>query len=191
MVRPVTKPRFRYRWAPVPVQMLNDDRLNPINIAAWGIMWDASRAGLSHISELQLGRRLRRSEDTARRIIRKLAATGWIEIIDNGNGNCRDYRLLTRRTNARGGDLNTPGANAGGSEVTPGTDAPDPSHLRPKTPSTGAAQPRSYLDIYQKHEASENQNEKEITPEQARQNIARLKAFATALCEEKRIPRGG
>jgi DNA-binding MarR family transcriptional regulator len=173
--------------------MLNDNRLNAVDVAAWGIMWDASRAWLSTISERRLGQRLRRSEDTARRIIRRLAAAGWIEIIDHGNGRCRDYRLLTPGTNARRSDVKTPGAPAGGAAATPSTDAPDPSNPCSKTPSTGAAQPRRYLDIYQGREQeheTEKQTEKEITPEQASQNIVRLRALATALCEEKRAIQG-
>ena len=187
----VTKPTLRYHWAPVPVEMLNDDRLNPVDIAAWGIMWDASRAWLCTISERRLGQRLRRSPDTVRRVIRKLAATGWLEIIDYGNGRCRDYRLLTPGTNARGSNLKTPSIHAERSEATPSIDAPDPSHRCPKTPSSGAPQPRSYLDPYQEHETLENRNERQITLEEARQNIARLKALATALCEQKRIRQGG
>jgi hypothetical protein len=183
----VTKPTLRYHWAPVPVEMLNDNRLNPVDVAAWGIMWDASRAWLCTISERRLGQRLRRSPDTVRRIIRKLAATGWIKIIDRGNGRCRDYRLLTPCTNARGSDVETPGAHAAGSEATPSTDAPDPSHTCPKTPSTGAAQPRDHLYDYQGRETLKNQNEKQITPEQARQNIAKLKAMATEASQGKRI----
>jgi hypothetical protein len=171
--------------------MLDDDRLNPVDIKAWGIMWDASRAWLCTISERHLGHRLRRSPETARRIIRKLAAAGWIKIIDRGNGRCRDYRLLTPGTNARGSDAETPGIHARGLATTPRIDAPAPSHPRRKTPGTDAAQPRSYLDIYQQHETSEDQNEREITAKQARRNIARLKAMATALRETKRSTRGG
>jgi DNA-binding MarR family transcriptional regulator len=189
----VTQPKLDYRYPPVPIEMFNDDRLDPVDVKAWGIMWDASRAWLSTISERRLGQRLRRSEDTVRRIIRRLAAAGWIEIVDHGNGRCRDYRLLTPATNATSAsssDVKTPGVHAGGSTATPSTDAPDRSHPSPKTPSVGAAQPRDYLDIHQEHEVLENRNEIEITAEQARQNIARLKALATALCEKTRT-RGG
>lgn len=191
MVKRVTQPRLDYRYAPLPVQMLNDSRLDPADVVAWCIMWDASRAGISTISERRLGQRLRRSEDTARRVIRRLAATGWIEIITHGNGRCHDYRLLTPRTGARGSDVKTPGIHASGAEVTPSTDAPERLHVSSETTSTGAAQPKENLDIHQKHRASENQDEHEITAEQRRQNIAELSAIATAIASRRRIPEAG
>src|SRR5580692_1293471 len=168
-----------YRYVRLPIGMLNDDRLNPVDVVAWCIMCDASRAGLSTISERRLGQRLRRSEDTARRIIRKLASAGWIEIIGHGNGRCRDYRLLSNGTNARRSGVKTPGVHARGLNTTPRIDAPDPSHLCPKNPGTGAAQPRSYSDNYQERQTLEKRDGEEISLEQARQNIAKLAVMAT------------
>jgi len=172
-----SKPELDYRFSPVPVEMLNHERLAAIDVAAWIVMWDASREGLCTISELRLGQRLRRSEETARRIVKRLATTGWIEIIDPGNGLCRSYRLLTPSICARGARGTTPGINAGG---TLSIGAADPSHFYPRTPSTDAAHPRVPLDISLESEELKNDEER-------RHNIRRLRTIANEAAAGKRI----
>ena len=119
------------RFIQLPILVLNDSRLSDTAVRAYGIMLDASREGRCVISERRLGQRLRRSEDTARRIIRKLVDAGWLETIDHGNGKCRAYWLLTPSTRARGSDAQTPGAHARGRDA-------NPLHPCHPTPSTGA-----------------------------------------------------
>lgn len=172
------KPKLNYRHAPIPINMLNDARLEAIHVVAWGVMWDASREQLSTISERRLGMRLRRSEDAARRIIRKLAETGWIKIIDHGNGHCRQYELTTPSTDATG----TPGMDATG---TPSTDAADPLHSRHQTPGTDAAQPRVSLDNYL---GDRKRKDDGVDAEERKQSVRRLSTICTGIVEGKRIP---
>lgn len=90
------------RHVKLPIDVLNDKRLNGEDVRAFAVMWDCSRDGLCTISERRLGERLFKSEQAARRIIRRLQACGWIAPIDHGNGLCRDYQLLTPIIHNRG-----------------------------------------------------------------------------------------
>jgi hypothetical protein len=167
------------RYIKISVAMLNDERLGALEKLAFAVMMDASRDGLSTISERRLGQRLDRSEDAARRVIRKLQATGWIETIDYGNGRCRKYRLLTPSNNARGYKPQTPSTDAGG---TPSKNAPDPLHSCGKTPSTGAAQPirnSKLLSSACAREEDKKENDDEDRDQRDRLRLMEILATAT------------
>lgn len=170
--------------------MLNDDRLLFVDIVTYGIMWDASRDFVSRISQDQLAKRLRKSEDTARRSIRRLAAADWIKIIDHGPRRCREYLLLTPSTRARISDAHNPRIGARDTDQIPCADAPESSHQFNKNPRIGAAQPKDYLNTYSTPQSYEDQGEQLTDSDRAR-NIERLKAMATAFCRQRRAPEGG
>lgn len=115
---------IKYRFAALPIDLLNDGRLDALDKIAFAVLLDASREGFCEISELRLGERIQRSEATARRVLRRLEATGWIVTVKQVNGVCRVYRLLTPSTDVRG---------------TPSTDAAYPLQKRLGTPSTDGA----------------------------------------------------
>jgi hypothetical protein len=133
----VTSARINYRFAPLPIALIDDSRIEAIDVLAYGVLLaiDVDGDGVACISEDRLGVRIRRSTDTARRAIRRLEAAGWIEIVDNGNGYCRQYRLTTPSTDATGA---------------PSTDAADPLHPCHPAPSTGATQPIRIPRIFSK-----------------------------------------
>lgn len=166
-----------YRFVQVPVAVLNDERLQAIDVHAYGVMLDASRDGLATISEERLGKRLRKSEDTARRSIRRLVAAAWVEVVDNGNGFCREYKLVTPSNDATGLEA-TPLATMQG--VTPSNGAAQPLAMVRRTPSNAATQPIRTPRIIPR-----------AKPERSANAALRSSLRAVLVAELERCPRNG
>lgn len=161
MIPRATKPHptIPYHFAALPIDVLNDQTLQAVDVRAFAVMLDASRGGICQISERRLGDRIFRSEDTARRVIRRLEKAGWIQTIDDTNGRCHVYRLLTPSTNAEGCHMETPCTDTGASATTSRTDALSPLHECGETPGTRAGLPRRSLYSYPRDDGQEKKDD--------------------------------
>jgi hypothetical protein len=139
--------RLQYRFLALPIDLLNDDRLEAIDIRTFGVMLDASRDAICKISEIRLGERIFRKVDAARRSLRRLEAAGWIATVQDVNGHCHVYRLLS------------PSADTGGPLMTPCADAARPLQESVKSPSVAASLSRRISRVIPRDEKQENDNE--------------------------------
>jgi hypothetical protein len=81
------------RYVKLPVSVVNDERLSAEAVVAYAIMLDASRDGKCIIGFERLGKRLHRSRDTGRRIVRELIDAGYVRSLPIKNGQRPRYEL--------------------------------------------------------------------------------------------------
>jgi hypothetical protein len=144
------RPTATAPFAKLPVALLNDENLDPIDVRVYGILRavDFDNDGISLISLLRIGERVFRSERTAERSIRRLEKVGWIESLDNGIGLCKSYRLVTPAKHVGGGEALTAAVDDGGKARTPAIGDPQRLSSLTQTPVTGDQQPRRYLNSF-------------------------------------------
>lgn len=121
----------------LPTAVLNDPALSLECIAVYSVLVDAAdRENRQNvrISIRRLGERIRRSTDTARRLLHELIENGYVEVAKSPAGRCFTYRL-------------TPSIHASGLDRRPLAPGPStPSGRAGGTPSTAAPQRRRTLD---------------------------------------------
>lgn len=145
------------RFAMIPFALVNDLRLSAEAIRAFAVLRDVEYDGVCKISLRRLGQRLGRTDQAARRVIRSLKETGWLEAIDETNGRSCIYRLQTPITHNSGllttpitGDsgstTQTPITHDGGLIRTPISGDPGPLSSMTQTPITSDSHTIRSLD---------------------------------------------
>jgi hypothetical protein len=137
----------KYRYFEMPAAIFDDTRLEPIDVRAYGILFDAERGGETHISLARIGERIGREAAAAQRSIQRLESAGWLKTVEDTNGRCRLYRLtplIGEQGTApkppprmEGVIEQTPSADDEGSQQTPSTGDSQPPPSVTKTPPTG------------------------------------------------------
>jgi DNA-binding MarR family transcriptional regulator len=115
----------KYDYFEIPKRIFDDDRLEPVDIRVYGVLFDAERGGKARISLLHIGQRAGRGERAAERSIRRLESAGWLKRVEDANGRCRVYRL-------------TPAIGEQGVNAKP---PPSADRVAKKTPAIGDTEP--------------------------------------------------